>query len=250
MRMVGLRWLLSLERIACDIAGETASLERKPLSHYSSSRAPVRLAIQLDAARKRSRQFVACVAKNPQFKSQSTCFALRLLALGVRLKDDRHGAQELLSANLPFIEHLLTEHNFFVPDADAEGKDEDEGEAGEPAFAVGSGTVHFELYFTGDFAGVVAIEGSICGCAAEMMHAVPSVTNVADVAALKATVKKCDFRSTPEERTIGAHQPIDGEVRACDCACSAFRAQSAHAACRVRVLQRRAHPVDRCGRHG
>eukprot|EP00965_Chrysotila_dentata_P021902 725137-Pleurochrysis_carterae.AAC.1 len=71
-----------LETIAHDVAHETARVRGKPLSTFSSARAPVRLVILFDAARRRTRQFVACVAKNPQLNSQS-CFALRLLALGV-----------------------------------------------------------------------------------------------------------------------------------------------------------------------
>eukprot|EP00965_Chrysotila_dentata_P058739 1948837-Pleurochrysis_carterae.AAC.5 len=69
----------------------------------------------------------------PLLDSQS-CFQLRLLALGTRMKDDRAGAEQLL--------------------------------AGTP--------VHFELFFAGDFAGVRAIENFICGCRPEAMHAVPA----------------------------------------------------------------------------
>eukprot|EP00965_Chrysotila_dentata_P156411 5167634-Pleurochrysis_carterae.AAC.1 len=106
----------SLESIVFEIVRETAALKGKPLSYFSSSRRPVRVAVQLDAARRRSRQFVACVAKNPQLDSQS-CFALRLLALGVRFKDHRHGAHQLLASNLDFMEHLLQDHGILVPAA-------------------------------------------------------------------------------------------------------------------------------------
>eukprot|EP00965_Chrysotila_dentata_P014460 479249-Pleurochrysis_carterae.AAC.1 len=101
----------SLESIVGEIAREIAVLKGKPLSYVSSpARHPLCVCVQLDAARRRSRQFVACVAKNPQPDSQS-CFALRLLALGVQFKvDDRHGARQLLASNLDFIELCLRKH--------------------------------------------------------------------------------------------------------------------------------------------
>eukprot|EP00965_Chrysotila_dentata_P221407 6192365-Pleurochrysis_carterae.AAC.6 len=110
----------TLETLAVEAVVETAALRSLPLSALGTAARPVHLVIQLDAARRRSRQFVAVV--------------LRLLALGMRMKDDRAGAGQLL--------------------------------AGTP--------VHFELFFAGDFADVRAIENCICGCRPEAMHAVPA----------------------------------------------------------------------------
>eukprot|EP00965_Chrysotila_dentata_P049115 1628904-Pleurochrysis_carterae.AAC.1 len=152
-----------------------------------------RVVVQLDAARRRTRQFFACVAKNPQFHSQS-CFALRLLALGVRFKDDRHGAQQLLAKNLPYIETLLTTGTARVPSIS--------GDASSPLV-----TVEVELFFCGDFAGVRAIEGAVCGCAPEAMYAVPPLSQLSTVSALRSSVLQCDCQSTFAQRTARAHQP-------------------------------------------
>eukprot|EP00965_Chrysotila_dentata_P039467 1312154-Pleurochrysis_carterae.AAC.1 len=70
------------------------------------------------------------------------------------MKDDRAGAEQLLSANIPFIKHLLQQHTFCV--------------------GLDRVPVYFELFFTGDFAGVRAIENAICGCAPEAIHIVPT----------------------------------------------------------------------------
>eukprot|EP00965_Chrysotila_dentata_P175721 5801076-Pleurochrysis_carterae.AAC.1 len=185
-----------LDTLAAEVAMETAALAQLPLTAFTTPHRPVRLNVQLDAARRRTRQFVACVLKNPQLDSQS-CFSLRLLALATRMKDDRAGAQQLLHANLDFVEHLLTRH----------------------VVAVGPDRVpvYFELYFTGDFAGVRAIENSICGCSPNAMHRVPSPPEVATLAALKLMCSMCDCRSTAAERTMRAHQPVAGVIVPCDC---------------------------------
>eukprot|EP00965_Chrysotila_dentata_P086491 2855027-Pleurochrysis_carterae.AAC.1 len=99
----------TLETLVGKVARETAALTGKPLSYFSTAKKAVRLALQLDAARRRTRQFVVCALKTPQLDSQS-CFALHLVALGVRFKDHKYGAQQLLASNLGFIEHLLSEH--------------------------------------------------------------------------------------------------------------------------------------------
>eukprot|EP00965_Chrysotila_dentata_P195269 6176895-Pleurochrysis_carterae.AAC.2 len=192
----------SLQDVAAEIARETARLAGLPLSAFSTSDGKVCLAIQLDAARRRTRQFVACVAKNPQLDSQS-CFALRLLALGVRFKDDRYGAQQLLARNLEFIEVLLNKHVVLIhPGGDS-------AQAPVP--------VYFSLYFVGDFAGVRAIEGSICGCNAEASHGVPSAESLSSLEKLKAVVRRCDCRTSSRQRSIRAHEPLDGQVFPCEC---------------------------------
>eukprot|EP00965_Chrysotila_dentata_P225655 6194903-Pleurochrysis_carterae.AAC.1 len=66
----------------------------------------VRAVLQIDAARRRTRLFVPSVIKNPDFHSQS-CFSLRLLALGVRFKDDRAGFRQLLAPNLDKLRDIL-----------------------------------------------------------------------------------------------------------------------------------------------
>eukprot|EP00965_Chrysotila_dentata_P004352 141590-Pleurochrysis_carterae.AAC.1 len=55
----------SLESLAGEITRETARVKGKPLSFFSSARTAVRIVVQVDAARRRTRQFVACIAKNP-----------------------------------------------------------------------------------------------------------------------------------------------------------------------------------------
>eukprot|EP00965_Chrysotila_dentata_P105408 3481192-Pleurochrysis_carterae.AAC.2 len=186
----------TLESVAAELAAETASLQKLPLHAFSSASHPVRLNVQLDVARRRTRQFVAVGVKNPQLNSQS-CFSLRLLALGTRMKDARTGAQQLLCSNLPFIEHLLAQH--IVP-------------VGPDRIPV-----HFELFFTGDFAGVRAIENAICGCPPDTMHTVPAAEAIATISALRQTCNLCDCRASVEQRTIRAHEPVNGKVLACDC---------------------------------
>eukprot|EP00965_Chrysotila_dentata_P011034 358667-Pleurochrysis_carterae.AAC.1 len=110
---------------------------------------------------------------------------------------------------MDFIEHLLTHHVFRV------GPD--------------SVPVYFELYFTGDFAGVRAIENSICGCRPEAMHAVPAAADVSTLPALQLACALCDCHASAEQRTIRAHEPVNGVVRPCDC-CSYGRDRSSAAA--------------------
>lgn len=95
---------------------ETLRVTQTALSDYHPDQAghlTLRAVIQLDAARRGRRQFVECVLRNPQLASQS-CFALRLLALGIRMKDDKHGAQQLLASNLVLINDLLLSREFLV----------------------------------------------------------------------------------------------------------------------------------------
>eukprot|EP00965_Chrysotila_dentata_P147725 4876576-Pleurochrysis_carterae.AAC.1 len=61
----------TIETLAGRVARETAQLQNLPPSVFSTGRRPVRLAIQLDDARRRTRQFVACVLNIPQLSSQS-----------------------------------------------------------------------------------------------------------------------------------------------------------------------------------
>eukprot|EP00965_Chrysotila_dentata_P023037 763029-Pleurochrysis_carterae.AAC.1 len=49
------------------------------------------------------------------------------------------------------------------------------------------------------------------------MHTVPSVAELGSLAALTATVKKCDFSATPSQRTRRAHEPFKGKLLPCDC---------------------------------
>eukprot|EP00965_Chrysotila_dentata_P087425 2886442-Pleurochrysis_carterae.AAC.1 len=71
----------TLETLTAEVALVTAALYELPLSAFASAERPFRLVIQLDAARRRTRGFVAVVVKNPQLDSWS-CHALHLLALG------------------------------------------------------------------------------------------------------------------------------------------------------------------------
>jgi len=111
------------------------------------------------------------------------------------MKDDRAEAEQLLGMNVPFIERLLTQHTICI--------------GGIPVF--------FKLYFTGDFAGVRAIENCICGCPPEAMHTVPSTEVVATLPALQLTCANCDCKATVAQRTSRAHELVDGEVVPCDC---------------------------------
>eukprot|EP00965_Chrysotila_dentata_P245916 6206852-Pleurochrysis_carterae.AAC.1 len=67
---------------------------------------PLELVVQLDAARRRTRQFLPVVIKNPQIDSKSF-LVLHLLCFAVRLKDDRNGVQRVLAPHLKVIESIL-----------------------------------------------------------------------------------------------------------------------------------------------
>eukprot|EP00965_Chrysotila_dentata_P078189 2577643-Pleurochrysis_carterae.AAC.1 len=144
---------------------ETSNLRGVKAEELDITSPPIRAVIQIDAARRRTRQFVPLVLKNPDFPSQS-CFALRLLALGVRFKDDRSGFERLLAPNMKLIKELLTEKKFTFQ---LNGK---------------SVVVRVELTFTADFAGVRAIEGQLCGCDSSVLHTVPDAANIATPASL------------------------------------------------------------------
>eukprot|EP00965_Chrysotila_dentata_P255093 6212097-Pleurochrysis_carterae.AAC.3 len=125
------------------------------------------------------------------------CFALAGV-MGTRMTDDRAEAEQLLHTNLDFIEHLLRQHTVCV------------GAETTPVF--------FELYFTGDFAGVRVIENSICGCPPQAMHTVPAAAaDLATLSALLLSCAVCFCRATVEQRTVCAHIPVDGKILPCDC---------------------------------
>eukprot|EP00965_Chrysotila_dentata_P056558 1876473-Pleurochrysis_carterae.AAC.1 len=66
---------------------------------------------------------------------------------------------QLLTGNVDFIEHLLREHKVLVPVKKESAEDEEEDvQAAE--IEPETTSVHFELYFGGDMAGVVAIAGA------------------------------------------------------------------------------------------
>eukprot|EP00965_Chrysotila_dentata_P087476 2888249-Pleurochrysis_carterae.AAC.9 len=152
------------------------------------------------------------MAINPQLNSQS-CFALRLLALGVRHKDDRHGARQLLASNLDFIDHLILNNVVYV-EPQGETHDED-GQL--ILISLPAVPVYFSLYFVGDFAGVRAIEGAICGCSPDSSHAGPTIESVSMYDNLTALVRRCDCRLTTAERTAWAHEPVGGIIVPCSC---------------------------------
>eukprot|EP00965_Chrysotila_dentata_P154863 5117139-Pleurochrysis_carterae.AAC.6 len=194
----------ALESLVGEIAHETANVRGKHISAFSSPQQRMRLFIQLDAARRCTRQFFAVVVKNPQLHSQS-CFALRLFALGVRSKDDRHGARQLLASNLPYIENLLVANTALVPSIS--------GDSSLPLISIA-----LELLFCGEFAGVRAIEGVVCYCPSDAMHAVPTPSQLSTLSAHRSSVLQCDYQSTFAQRTARAHQPQpSGEIHACDC---------------------------------
>eukprot|EP00965_Chrysotila_dentata_P120039 3970602-Pleurochrysis_carterae.AAC.1 len=66
---------------------ETCNLRGIKVEELTANSPLFRALLQIDAARRRTRQFMPLVLKNPDLHSQS-CFALRLLALGIRFKDD------------------------------------------------------------------------------------------------------------------------------------------------------------------
>eukprot|EP00965_Chrysotila_dentata_P193907 6176039-Pleurochrysis_carterae.AAC.1 len=178
-----------------DMLVETASLLGVPLNSFTEE-SPLSACIQLDAARRRSRQFLPVVLKNPALDSQSF-FALRVLALGVGMKDDRAETQQLLRPNLEAIEEMLQLRSILLRPADA------------GAAAV---RVAVRLKFTGDFAGVLAIEGSLCGCAAIVIHSVPTRNMLATVAALRQTcASSCDNCTLWRVRWARTHTPLPGK---------------------------------------
>eukprot|EP00965_Chrysotila_dentata_P048653 1613790-Pleurochrysis_carterae.AAC.1 len=130
---------------------ETCNLRGVKVEDLNETSPKFRAVLQIDAARRRTRQFVPVVLKNPDLSSQS-CFALRLLALGIRLKDDRAGFQQLLAPNLEAIQKLLLEKQFTLKLGGA------------------SVTVAVELKLTADFAGIRSIEGQLCGCDSSVIH--------------------------------------------------------------------------------
>eukprot|EP00965_Chrysotila_dentata_P003358 109428-Pleurochrysis_carterae.AAC.1 len=139
------------------MAMETCNLLGVSLDAFTESN-PLPACVQLDAARRRTRQFLPCVLKNPAMDSQS-CFALRLLGLGVMMEDDRAGTQQMLAPNLDLIEQLFNLRYILLQPKDA----------GANAIRVA-----VNLKLTGDFAGIRAIEGSLCGCNREVIHEVPT----------------------------------------------------------------------------
>eukprot|EP00965_Chrysotila_dentata_P196895 6177873-Pleurochrysis_carterae.AAC.1 len=66
-------------------------------------------------------------------------------------------------------------------------------------------------------AGVAAITGAVCGCPASSLHGVPATADLSSITAMKATVGKCDFRSTPDQESTRAHEPLNSELRPYDC---------------------------------
>eukprot|EP00965_Chrysotila_dentata_P063758 2113156-Pleurochrysis_carterae.AAC.1 len=88
-----------------------------------------------------------------------------------------------------------------------------EGDSSSPSVGVA-----VKLSFCGDFAGVRAIEGAVCGCPPESMHTVPLASELTSVDDLLSVVRACDCTSTHTQRTARAHQPLrDGRLLPCDC---------------------------------
>ena len=201
----------SLELLSTKLIHETCRTLNVDLSYFSEGGENTCYGnIQLDAARRRTRQFVVVALKNPQLLSES-CFALHLLALGVRFKDDRNGAQRLLEPNLPLVEQLLIDKHIDVPVKE----NEVDGQKMR---------VKFELRFTGDFAGVRGIEGQLCSCGPEAIHLVPTEQNLAgpasDVMAWLGSM--CDTRATADARARRSHWPAKGSRRPSPCDCCNF----------------------------
>eukprot|EP00965_Chrysotila_dentata_P204600 6182430-Pleurochrysis_carterae.AAC.1 len=67
-----------------------------------------------------------------------------------------------------FIEELLRERCAYIPLIQGD------------SFAQ-SIRIPVHVYFCGDFAGVRAIEGSVCGCPPDVMHAVPSARDISSI---------------------------------------------------------------------
>ena len=192
----------SLRLQLLEMASETARILNTSITQLCSDGIELRGAVQTDAARRRTRQFLPAVLKNARLNSQS-CFALRLIGLGIRYKDDRKGFREVLMPNLECIEECLRLKKVWLDVG---------GEIGWLQFKI-------NLKCTGDFAGVRAIEGQLCGCSREVIHQVPTVADVASLASLRALNATCDNTTSAETRHIRSHSPFPGETlpRPCDC---------------------------------
>ena len=185
-----------------DMAVETARVLNMSLAELVAKDIVLTGAVQTDAARRRTRQFLPCVLKNAQLDSQS-CFALRLIGLGIRYKDDKNGFRSVLFPNIACIEECLKLRSVsLTQDASA-----------------ASIRCKINLKFTGDFAGVRAIEGQLCGCPREVIHQTPSIDAVSNFAAVQATCATCDNKTSAEIRALRSHMPFPGETlpRPCDC---------------------------------
>eukprot|EP00965_Chrysotila_dentata_P024909 826364-Pleurochrysis_carterae.AAC.1 len=68
---------------------ETCNLRGMRAEDFTLKDPPIRVCLQIDAGRRRTRQFVTVVLKNPDLNSQS-CFALRLLALALSSQPGLH----------------------------------------------------------------------------------------------------------------------------------------------------------------
>ena len=206
-------------------AKETCRMLDMTMPELQASGVPLKSALQTDAARRRTRQFLPCVLKNKAIDSQS-CFALRLLGLGIRYKDDKYGFESVLQPNIECIEECLRMREVSVG-TDAAGAD--------LRFKI-------ELRLTGDAAGVQAIEGQMCGCPREAIHEVPSMSDMATLEALKATISKCDNKTASDVRRIRSHTPLKGEKLPRPCDCCAFghdpaKAEAEHAALIKRLTE-------------
>eukprot|EP00965_Chrysotila_dentata_P155870 5150448-Pleurochrysis_carterae.AAC.1 len=184
------------------MAEETCKLLGVDLSHFSAER-PLQALIQLDAARRRTRQFLPVVLKNPEHDTQS-CFSLRLLALAIWLKDDREGTRRVLAPNLKLSQQMLQTREALLHPP---------GDAGTAAIKVA-----VRLRFTGDFAGIRAIEGQLCACDREVTHAVPSMEAVSSVKNLKTLNATCLNTISANTRWLRIHTPLPVEAvpRPCD----------------------------------
>lgn len=185
-----------------EMASETARMLGISISELSAQGVELQCAVQTDSARRRTRQFLPAVLKNARLDSQS-CFSLRLIGLGIRYKDDRKGFQEVLMPNIGCIEECILQRRVQLSDS-VDG----------PALSF-----PINMKCTGDFAGVRAIEGQLCGCSREVIHQVPTTADVASIASMQAINATCDNRTSAEIRAIRSHTPLKGETlpRPCDC---------------------------------
>eukprot|EP00965_Chrysotila_dentata_P235724 6200924-Pleurochrysis_carterae.AAC.1 len=75
------------------------------------------------------------------------------------------------------------------------------------------------------------------------MHEVPTADEVSTLSAVKQTCELCDCHATSKQRTIRAHEPIDGDILPCDCCAFGRKSEAAeaeHAAFKSRLQALRA----------
>eukprot|EP00965_Chrysotila_dentata_P184517 6091235-Pleurochrysis_carterae.AAC.1 len=170
----------TLETLASEVALETACLLNLPLLSFSTAACPVRQIIQLVGS---------CLPSHASVHSScseesAVEFTILLLAA---FACARHAHEITLESSSSLAQTFPSSSTFCCSTTSA-------------LVLIAATPVHFELFFSGDFAGVRAIKNAICGCPPEAMHSVPAAEEVATSShAAPATVAQ-HFSSTPSKR--------------------------------------------------